>query len=113
MLDGVINTELNTSTYVIPPIVDAIQEFKVQSHDDKAEYGGVLGGVVSVVTRSGGNQLHGSAWEFVRNNAFDARDPFQDEFRSSPSAFHQNQVVSTVTGPVFIPKLYNVRQPTF
>jgi hypothetical protein len=43
MLDGVINTELNTSTYVIPPIVDAIQEFKVQSHDDKAEYGGVLG----------------------------------------------------------------------
>ncbi len=69
MLDGVINTELNTSTYVIPPIVDAIQEFKVQSHDDRPEYGGVLGGVVSVVTKSGGNQLHGSAWEFVRNNA--------------------------------------------
>ena len=113
MLDGVINTELNTSTYVIPPIVDAIQEFKVQSHDDKAEYGGVLGGVVSVVTRSGGNQLHGSAWEFVRNNAFDARDPFRDEFRSSPSAFHQNQFGATVSGPVFIPKVYNGRNRTF
>ena len=113
MLDGVINTELNTSTYVIPPIVDAIQEFKVQSHDDKAEYGGVLGGVVSVVTRSGGNQLHGSAWEFVRNNAFDARDPFRDEFRSSPSAFHQNQFGATISGPVFIPKAYNGRNRTF
>ncbi len=113
MLDGVINTELNTSTYVIPPIVDAIQEFKVQSHDDKAEYGGVLGGVVSVVTRSGGNQLHGSAWEFVRNNAFDARDPFRDEFRISPSPFHQNQFGATVSGPVFIPKVYNGRKRTF
>ncbi len=113
MLDGVINTELNTSTYVIPPIVDAIQEFKVQSHDDKAEYGGVLGGVISVVTRSGGNQLHGSAWEFVRNNAFDARDPFRDEFRTSPSAFHQNQFGATVSGPVFIPKVYNGHNRTF
>jgi hypothetical protein len=113
MLDGVINTELNTSTYVIPPIVDAIQEFKVQSHDDKAEYGGVLGGVVSVVTRSGGNQLHGSAWEFVRNNAFDARDPFRDEFRTSPSAFHQNQFGATLSGPVFIPKVYSGRNRTF
>ena len=113
MLDGVINTELNTSTYVIPPIVDAIQEFKVQSHDDKAEYGGVLGGIVSVVTRSGGNQLHGSAWEFVRNNAFDARDPFRDEFRSSPSAFHQNQFGATLSGPVYIPKVYSGRNRTF
>src|SRR6266436_5599750 len=113
MLDGVINTELNTSTYVIPPIVDAIQEFKVQSHDDKAEYGGVLGGVISVVTRSGGNQLHGSAWEFVRNNAFDARDPFRDELRTSPSPFHQNQFGAQLNGPVFIPKLYNGRNRTF
>ena len=113
MLDGVINTELNTSTYVIPPIVDAIQEFKVQSHDDRPEYGGVLGGVVSVVTKSGGNQLHGSAWEFVRNNAFDARDPFRDALRTSPSPFHQNQFGAQLNGPVFIPKLYNGRNRTF
>lgn len=113
MLDGVINTELNTSTYVIPPIVDTMQEFKVQSHDDRAEYGGVLGGVVSVVTRSGGNQLHGSAWEFVRNNAFDARDPFRDALRASPSPFRQNQFGAQLNGPVFIPKLYNGRNRTF
>src|SRR5258708_39989646 len=85
----------------------------VPPHSAKAESGGVLGGVVSVVTRSGGNQLHGSAWEFARNNAFDARDPFRDEFRSSPSAFHQNQFGATVSGPVFIPKVYNGRNRTF
>jgi hypothetical protein len=113
LLDGVINTELTTSTYIIPPIVDAIQEFKVQSHDDKAEYGSVLGGIVSVVTRSGTNQLHGSVWEFVRNNAFDARDPFRDEFRSSPSPFRQNQFGGMLGGPVLIPKVYNGHNRTF
>ena len=94
MLDGVVNTELNTSAYIIPPIVDAMQEFKVQSHEDKAEYGGVLGGVVDVVSRSGTNRLHASAWEFVRNNDFDARDTFADDAGGvalPPSPYHQNQ----------------------
>jgi Carboxypeptidase regulatory-like domain len=59
-LDGVINTELTSSAFIVPPIIDAMQEFKVQSHDDQAEYGSVLGGVVNIVTRSGTNQLHGS-----------------------------------------------------
>jgi len=87
LLDGVINTELNTSTFIIPPIIDAMQEFKVQSHDDQAEYGSVLGGVVNVVTRSGSNQLHGAAWEFIRNNIFDARDHFKDvNANGSPAA---------------------------
>jgi hypothetical protein len=62
LLDGVINTELTTSAYIMPPIVDAMQEFKVQSHNDQSEYGSVLGGVVNVVTRGGTNQLHGSGW---------------------------------------------------
>ena len=59
LLDGVVDTELTTGVYSIPPIIDSIQEFKVQSHDDQAEFGSVLGGVVNVVTRSGGNQIHG------------------------------------------------------
>ena len=67
LLDGVTNTDYTNGVYVIPPIIDDLQEFKVQSHDDKAEYGGVLGGVVNVVTRSGTNHFHGSGWEFVRN----------------------------------------------
>ena len=61
LLDGVVNTDFTNGVYVIPPIVDDLQEFKVQSHDDKAEFGGVLGGVVNVVTRSGTNHFHGPA----------------------------------------------------
>jgi hypothetical protein len=113
MLDGVVNTDFTNGVYVIPSIIDDMQEFKVQSHDDKAEYGSVLGGVVNVVTRSGTNQLHGAAWEFVRNNIFDARGSFADEYRSSPSPFRQNQFGATVGGPVWLPHLYNGRNRTF
>jgi hypothetical protein len=113
MEDGVLNMDMTTDVYTVPIVVDAIQEFKVQMHNDKAEYGGVLGGVVNVVTRGGSNHIHGSAYEFVRNNWFDARDSFLDEFRSSPSPFRQNQFGGTVGGPILIPKLYNGRNRTF
>ena len=66
-----------------------------------------------MVTRGGGNQLHGSAWEFLRNNALDARDPFQDAFRSSPAPFRQNQFGAVISGTVLIPKVYNGRNRTF
>lgn len=116
MLDGVVNTELNTSTYIMPPIVDAMQEFKVQSHEDKAEFGGVLGGIVDVVTRSGTNRFHASAWEFLRNNVFDSRDSFADVAGGvalSPRAYHENQFGLMVSGPVWVPKVYNGHNRTF
>src|SRR5260370_39848203 len=113
MVDGVINEDLTLSTVSVPIVLDDIQEFRVQMHNDMAEYGGVLGGVVNVVTRSGGNRFHGSAYEFVRNNWFDARDSFRDEFRSSPSPFRQNEFGGSFGGPVVIPKLYNGRNRTF
>src|SRR5580698_181416 len=72
LLDGLYNYSAIESTYAVSPIIDAIQEFKVVSHTDSAEFGGVLGGVVNVVTKSGTNQFHGSAWEYIRNDAFDA-----------------------------------------
>lgn len=113
LLDGVVNTEFTGGVYVIPPIIDAMQEFKVQSHDDEAEYGSVLGGVVNVVTKSGTNNFHGAAWEFVRNNVFDARDSFADEYDTSPNPFRQNQFGATIGGPVWIPKVYNGHNRTF
>ena len=69
-------TRPSNSTYAVAPIIDAIQELKVVSHTDDAEFGGVLGGVVNVVTKSGTNELHGAAWEYVRNTVFDARGFF-------------------------------------
>lgn len=109
MLDGINNQESFNSTYAIPPIIDTIQEFKVVSHNDEAQFGGVLGGIVNVVTKSGTNQFHGSAWEFLRNDAFDARNTF---FKSV-TPFRWNQFGAALGGPVIIPKIYHGQNHTF
>jgi outer membrane receptor protein involved in Fe transport len=101
LLDGVNNQGSFGSTYAIPPIVDDIQEFKVQSHNDDASYGGVVGGVVNVVTKSGTAQFHGSAWEFLRNKALDALNPLIPP--SVQPQFQQNQFGATFGGPLPIP----------
>ena len=75
-LDGIVNTDDRGGGWSVQPIADTIQEFKVQSHNNDAQYGNVLGAVVNVVTKSGTNQFHGSGWDFARNNIFDARNPF-------------------------------------
>jgi Carboxypeptidase regulatory-like domain len=112
LTDGLNNFGTFQSTYSVPPIVDAVQEFKVVSHTDSAEFGSVLGGVVNVVTKSGTNDLHGSLWEYVRNAAFDSRPAFLDPTKKAPG-FRQNQFGASVGGPVWIPKLYNGRNKTF
>ncbi|MCE5307954.1 MAG: carboxypeptidase-like regulatory domain-containing protein, partial [Acidobacteriales bacterium] len=76
LLDGIINVESFMGTYAVAPIIDAIQEFKVQSHNDQPEFGQILGGTVNVVTKAGTNDLHGALWEYIRNDAFDARNTF-------------------------------------
>lgn len=106
--DGLVNYGSLLSTYAVPPIIDAIQEFKIVSHTDSAEYGSVLGGVVNVVTKSGTNAFHGSLWEYIRNDAFDA-----NEYFSKVPAFRQNQFGVAVGGPVIFPKLYNGKNKTF
>jgi hypothetical protein len=108
-LDG--ENDLNTmlGQYNYSPIVDAIQEFKTQGHNDLAEYGGAAGGIVSVVTKSGTNQFHGALWEFLRNYDMDARGYFQ----ASLPPLKQNQYGASVGGPVWIPKLYDGKNRTF
>jgi len=107
LVDGMNDNQAWYNTYAVPPIIDTIQEFKINSHND-SEYGGSLGGVVNVVTKSGTNSYHGSAWEFVRNNAFDARP-----FISSPPAYHLNTFGGQMGGPITVPHLYNGRDKTF
>jgi Carboxypeptidase regulatory-like domain len=108
LLDGINNQGSFTSTYAVPPIIDTIQEFKVQSHNDQAEFGGALGGIINVASKSGTNQFHGSAWEFVRNDILDARNPFL----LTKTPFRQNQYGIAGGGPVVLPK-YNGRNKTF
>ncbi len=112
-LDGVNNTTVLNSTAALIPVLDTVREFKVQSHNDKAEFGGVLGGIVNVVSRSGTNDPHGSVWEFARNDIFDARNPFTDALRNSPPAFRQNQFGATFGGPILLPRIYNGSGRTF
>lgn len=107
-LDGVINDASFTSTYAVQPDVDDIQEFKVQAHNDEAQFGQVLGGIVNVVTKSGTNSFHGDAWEFFRNDALDARNFFVQ----SKTPLRQNQFGGAVGGPVLLPG-YNGRNKTF
>jgi len=114
LMDGLYNYGSIESTYAVAPIIDAIQEFKVVSHTDNAEFGGVLGGVVNVVTKSGTNELHGAAWEYIRNTAFDANPfCFQNQTCSPKPFYHQNQFGASGGGPVVIPKLYNGKNKTF
>ncbi len=75
-MDGIIDTDDRGGGWAIPPIADTVQEFKVQSHNNDAQYGNVLGAVVNIVTKSGTNKFHGSGWEFARSQIFDARNPF-------------------------------------
>jgi len=72
MLDGVANFETFGDAYAVPPIVDAIQEFKVQTHNDSADVGMSSGATVNVATKSGTNELHGTVWYFGKNDAFNA-----------------------------------------
>lgn len=109
LTDGINNQGAFQSTYAVAPIIDQMSEFKVNSHNDQAEFGGVLGGVINVVTKSGTNQLHGSFWEYLRNNAVDARNTFQQEV----TPYKQNQFGVAAGGPVMIPKLYDGRNKTF
>jgi outer membrane receptor protein involved in Fe transport len=110
LLDGVNNQGSFGSTYAVPPIVDDIAEFKVQSHNDDASFGGVLGGVVNVVTKSGTAQYHGAAWEFLRNTALDARNPFLP-ITTPKTTFQQNQFGASFGGPLPIP--HEGREKTF
>src|SRR5499426_1961183 len=104
--DGIINTNIRGPTYIVIPNIDLLQEFKVVGHDAKAEFGGATGGVVNMVSKSGGNKFHGSAFEYVRNDAFDARNTFNDNTRTKPAPFHQNQFGAVLTGPIFKDKTF-------
>jgi len=105
------STALGTTQGLVS--VDALEEFRVQSSTYSAEYGRNPGGQFSFVTRSGTNQWHGTAFEYLRNNVFDANDWFNDYFRSQKPPERQNDFGGTIGGPVEIPGAYNGKDRTF
>src|ERR1017187_10149189 len=91
------------------PSVEALTEFSVEASGFKAETGNASGGTLSFVSKSGTNRFHGSAFEFMRNQDFDAKG----FFNSVRPIYKQNNFGVTAGGPVYIPKLYHGKNKTF
>ena len=99
-LDGVNNNESFFKTYGLQPSIDAIQEFKIQTNITSAEFGTAAGANVNIVTKSGTNEVHGTAFEFLRNDNMDASEFFANRSGTPRPEFRQNQFGTTVGGPI-------------
>lgn len=109
LLDGAPFNAVQRSDGLPLPPPDVVQEFRVQANAYSAEYGRNAGGVFSTVTKSGTNELHGSAWEYLRNDKLNARSFFSP----TKPTLRQNQFGFTLGGPVVLPHLYDGRNRTF
>ncbi len=95
------------------PSVERVQEFKVQTNSFSAEFGRTTGGVINLVIKSGTNQFHGSAYEFVRNSRLDSNQWFLNRAGQRLGTFQRNQYGFTLGGPVIVPKLFSGKNRTF
>ncbi len=116
VLDGAQNNDHYSNAPNPMPNPDALAEFSVQTNNFNAEFGRNNGGLVNAVTRSGTNQLHGSAFEYVRHKALNAANFFAPPIaagKKRDDGLKRNQFGFTVGGPVVVPKLYNGKDKSF
>jgi hypothetical protein len=106
LLDGVDNNETWLQTVVIFPSVDALDEFKLQTSTYSAEFGRSMGGVVNLQIKSGSNRFRGSAYEFLRNDKFDANNWFNNRAGRAKPDFSQHQFGGTLGGPIIKDKTF-------
>src|SRR5450432_992649 len=96
LIDGANNFNGVDGGFILKPPVDAISEFRIITHNANAEFGGALGSTTNIVTRSGTNQIHGTLWEFLRNDALDANN----HFAQTKEPLKQNQFGAAAGGPI-------------
>lgn len=116
LLDGAMDTLPTINEVSVIPMVDSIAEFRVMTNTLPAEFGQTSGGVVNLATKTGTNELHRTAYEFVRNDALNAVNRFAVVNTATGSAkpkLRYNQFGGTVGGPVWISKIYNGHDKTF
>lgn len=104
-LDGAGNTDRNTFAIAVNPPLEAVQEFRIQSSVPAAEFAQAGGGMVDVVTKSGGRVWHGSAFEYLRHEAVDARNFFDDPALPRPIV-RQSQFGGSLGGPLALPRSF-------
>ena len=100
LFDGISVLQPEPGQVAFFPIIDAIQEFKIESNSPPAEFGRFNGGVVNLTTKSGTNALHGSGFEFFRNEALNARNYFAVDQPGRSREFRRNQFGGVVGGPI-------------
>ncbi len=92
---------------------DMVEEFRINTNGQSAEFGMNGGGAINVVTKAGTNQLHGTAYEYLRNDAIDANTWTNNRLGRPKNILRQNQFGFSVGGPVVLPKVYDGRNKTF
>ncbi len=107
LLDGVsnIDTQINSALGNFR-ITDAVQEFAVQTSVATAEFGRGTGGQVNIVTKSGTNKFHGTAFEYLRNSVLDAADFFTNKNKGTKNPVHRNQYGGTIGGPILTDRMF-------
>jgi hypothetical protein len=113
LVDGASVTMFLVNAPSLVPPVDATQEFRVQTNNYAAEFGRSSGALVNASIKSGTNQLHGSLYEFLRDDKLDANDFFLNRSGQKRPALTFNQYGFAVGGPAWLPKLYDGRDKTF
>jgi Carboxypeptidase regulatory-like domain/TonB dependent receptor len=102
LIDGADNVNAVDAGFVLKPPIDSIAEFRILTHNANAEFGRNTGSTTNIVTRSGANQFHGAAWEFLRNDVMDS----SDSFSRSVQPLKQNQFGATFGGPIVKDKTF-------
>ena len=121
LLDGIPVTVCCQGQPALVPSIDVVQEFRVQTNVPPAEFGRTSGGILNIVTKNGGNSLHGTGYEFLQNEKLNANSFFSNAAGIPPlpsrsdlrPPLRYNQFGFSIGGPVVIPKVYNGRNRTF
>ncbi|HEV2381229.1 MAG TPA: TonB-dependent receptor [Terriglobia bacterium] len=108
-LDGLDDTTIGVGQFTVAPPIDSVQEFRMETGAYEAKFGAHAGAEVNIVTKSGTNEFHGTAYDYVRNTAFDARNFFDP----AVPPMHRNQFGGTIGGPVVVPHVYDGHDRTF
>jgi len=113
LLDGGMNNRTTSNQVVFNPNPEAVEEFKLLENNYTPEYGRNGGGTVSVVLKSGTNSLHGSLFEYLRNDAFNANDYIDNEIGQPRQVLKRNQFGGVIGGPISLGSLFNGRDRFF